>query len=116
MGWAIKHGLLDGLKALTNEVKENYLPDLMLSFKGDYYKSGEEIEHGAGVDQWVDLKVINKFGERPDYPVLWTLAPADEITAKASMSGYELSFPGLQSGRYDITAQIGIIYLLCRNK
>ncbi len=107
MGKAIKEGLLDGLKTLTNEVKENYLPDLMLSFKGDYYKDGEEIEHGAGVDQWVDIKVINKYGQQPEYPTLWTLAPADEMTAKATMTGYELSFPGLKAGNYDITALSG---------
>lgn len=89
VGRKIRGELVSGTRLLTERFEENFLPNLMVSFNGDYYKDREVIEVPAERGSWIDLTAINKEGN-PRNETTWTLTPNDSITAKAVIQGSSL--------------------------
>lgn len=106
VGRTIRQGLIAGTSSLTADFEENFLPDLMVSHKGDYYKDGEVIEVPAQPNTWIELTAIGKDGN-PRNNAQWSFAPADSVSARAAVDGAYLRFPGWHAGYYTIALRAG---------
>ncbi|MCP4459088.1 MAG: hypothetical protein GY816_13855 [Cytophagales bacterium] len=107
MGRAIKDGLQAGINYLAANVEENYLPELLISYDGDLYRSDEQIRVSVASGEWAELTALTKEQQAPDDVVEWTVTPQDEVSQQAVIDGNKLTFPLDTKGTYRIEATAG---------
>ncbi|MEM9340640.1 MAG: hypothetical protein AAGA66_18045, partial [Bacteroidota bacterium] len=100
----IRQGLVQGLVTLGGSVKEDFLPPLLISYRGMWYKSGEEIRVNGSTNEDIQLTAIGRDGGPPSGTGTWTVDPA---TNQALLDGNQLTLPTDIGGTLTISAQTG---------
>lgn len=102
----LKPNLAGGVYTLTNTVNENFLPKLVITYEGNVYRPGEEIEVGMETDSTAEIRLIaqNRDGSSPSKTVKWTVTPE---TVERKVRGSDLLFPKTQAGQWAIMAESG---------
>lgn len=106
-GDQIKTAMLAGVSTLSSEVKENYLPNLMITYKDKLYKSEETIKAAVSKNGSVILEAINKELDPVSDLVEWSISPDNEQSAKAVEDNYRFTFPADKGGEFAIQARTG---------
>lgn len=101
-----KPNLALGVKTLTETVNENFLPKLVITYEGNVYRPGEEIEVGMDPDSTAGIRLIarNRDGTEPKRSVVWSFAPE---TVERKVRGSDLVFPLNTAGQWAIMAESG---------
>ncbi|MEO9964869.1 MAG: hypothetical protein ABJF11_03720 [Reichenbachiella sp.] len=100
----LKPNLAAGVKILTENVDENFLPKLVITYDGNVYRPGEEIEMGMEAAAEIRLIAMNRDGSEPKRNVVWSFAPE---TVERKVRGSDLVFPLSTAGRWAILAESG---------
>lgn len=102
----LKPNLAGGVVALTNTVDENFLPKLVITYDGNVYRPGEEIEVGMETDSTAEIRLVaqNRDGSAPKRQVKWSISPE---TVERKVRGSDLLFPQTQAGQWAIMAESG---------
>ncbi|MEM9337492.1 MAG: hypothetical protein AAGA66_02105, partial [Bacteroidota bacterium] len=100
----IRKGLIAGIRTLTETVKGDFLPPLMISYRGEWYKTSEEIEIAGATEGVAKLYAIDRDGAAPSRAVTWDVTPAN---SQVVTTDNLLEFPLNAAGQFTLTATSG---------